>query len=118
MEFDDLLTNHLGEFGRYQKIIFILISLTAVASAFTTLGIIFVAAVPEHRCDIPRLDALGLDEVELLNLSIPFEYGNDGEKEYSSCKMYDRYVDFFYCIEHIFNTEYFSFYILMNTHVS
>ena len=90
MEFDDLLINHLGEFGRYQKIIFCLVSLTSIYFAVTNLGIIFIAGVPDHRCSVPELERLGLVEDRIKNLSIPLEENADGTQEYSKCKMYDR----------------------------
>ena len=90
MEFDELLTKHLGEFGRYQKIIFFLVSLTAIGTAFTNLGIIFVAGVPSHWCSVSELEEHDLTEEQMKNLSIPLEKQDNGEEEYSSCKMYDR----------------------------
>ena len=90
MEFDDLLTNHLGEFGRYQIIIFCLVSITSTTFAFTNIGIIFVAGVPEHWCSVSELQQYDLSDAQQQNLSIPLKATNDDKEIYSSCKMYER----------------------------
>ena len=55
MYFDDLLTDHLGEFGRYQKVVFVLYSLIAVFQGFHNLGIVFLGGVPDHWCAVPQV---------------------------------------------------------------
>ena len=49
MKFDDILEKQTGEFGPYQKRIYVLVCLPAVTAAFLTLLPNFILAAPEHR---------------------------------------------------------------------
>lgn len=56
IDFDDLLP-HIGEFGRYQKILFLLMIPFAFFVAFVYFSQIFLTLVPdEHWCRVPELD--------------------------------------------------------------
>lgn len=58
MDFDDLLP-YIGEFGRYQKILFLLMIPFAFFVAWTYFSQIFLTLVPEEfHCALPELDAL------------------------------------------------------------
>lgn len=48
MAYDDVLL-HLGEFGKYQKRIYLLLCLTVIPCAFHKLAGVFLGAVPNHR---------------------------------------------------------------------
>ncbi|KAI6229142.1 Organic cation transporter protein [Aphelenchoides fujianensis] len=50
MRFEDLIINHLGEFGRYQKIQFFLVCLPSMFTAMHALSWTFSAASVPHRC--------------------------------------------------------------------
>lgn len=52
MGYDEVL-GHLGEFGRYQKRIFLLVCLPAISCAFHKLASVFLMAKPDHRCLLP-----------------------------------------------------------------
>ncbi|XP_065336997.1 organic cation transporter protein-like isoform X1 [Cloeon dipterum] len=52
MAFDELLV-HLGEFGRYQKRIYLLLCLPAISCALHKLAWVFLAARAPHRCLMP-----------------------------------------------------------------
>ncbi|KAG4067767.1 hypothetical protein HA402_005539 [Bradysia odoriphaga] len=81
MDFDDLLP-HIGEFGRYQKILFLLMIPYAWFLVFVYFGQIFITIVPEqHWCNVPELQHLSIDE--RVELAIPLT--NDGR---SKCFMY------------------------------
>lgn len=55
IDFDDLLP-HIGEFGRYQKILFLLMIPFAFFVAFVYFSQIFITLVPdEHWCFVPEL---------------------------------------------------------------
>lgn len=55
IDFDDLLP-HIGEFGRYQKILFLFMIPFAFFVAFVYFSQIFITLVPEeHWCFIPEL---------------------------------------------------------------
>lgn len=58
IDFDDLLP-HIGEFGRYQKILFLLMIPFAFFVAFVYFSQIFITLVPdEHWCAVPELEKL------------------------------------------------------------
>lgn len=56
MGYDEVLT-HLGDFGKYQKIIYFLICLTSITCAFHKLAGVFLLAKPDFRCILPFEDA-------------------------------------------------------------
>ena len=58
MYFDELLTGYLGDFGRYQLLVFVMVSLVNIPVGFNTMGIVFLAGVPQHWCHVPQLDNL------------------------------------------------------------
>ncbi|XP_052811636.1 organic cation transporter protein-like [Mya arenaria] len=111
MKFDDI-TVLLGEFGKYQKILYFLVCLPAIFTGMQMLSSVFTLAIPDHRCALP---GLGNDTYEvqgqwhklLINQSITWETGKDDEGSlvYSSC---DRYVT-------NENTSYNAHYIPVNT---
>lgn len=62
MDFDDILP-HVGEFGRYQKILFLLMIPYAFFVAFVYFTQIFITLVPErHWCRIPELEHLSVQQ--------------------------------------------------------
>lgn len=62
VDFDDLLP-HVGEFGRYQKILFLLMIPFAFFVAFVYFSQIFITIVPEeHWCYVPELEHLSVEE--------------------------------------------------------
>ena len=48
--FDDVFKS-LGEFGRYQKFLYLLCSLVYTVTSMQLLGWVFVGAVPDHTCN-------------------------------------------------------------------
>src|SRR5579871_6208285 len=46
------LLNDAGSFGLYQKVQFFLVGLLAVLPAMTAFSYVFIAATPEHRCQL------------------------------------------------------------------
>ncbi|CAD7003454.1 organic cation transporter protein [Ceratitis capitata] len=84
MDFDDILPM-IGEFGKYQKILFLLMIPFATFVAFVYFSQIFMTLVPEqHWCHVPELEELTVEE--RLAISIP---RMRGIREYDNCKMYD-----------------------------
>lgn len=86
MAYDDVILR-MGEFGRYQRRIYLLLCLPAIICAFHKMGGVFLAADFGTRCLLP-VENLGnvtfkLDEA-YLNVSYPIE-----KSEPSKCKMYD-----------------------------
>lgn len=48
----DQLLNDAGSFGLYQKVQFLLVGLLAVLPAMTAFNYVFIAATPDHRCQL------------------------------------------------------------------
>lgn len=62
MDFDELLP-HVGEFGIYQRILFIMMIPFAFFVAFVYFSQIFITLVPEeHWCRVPELEHLTVEE--------------------------------------------------------
>lgn len=62
LDFDDLLP-HIGEFGLYQKLLFLCMIPFAFFVAFVYFSQIFMTLVPEeHWCRVPELEHLNLTE--------------------------------------------------------
>lgn len=62
IDFDDLLP-HIGEFGRYQKILFLFMIPFAFFVAFVYFSQIFITLVPEeHWCFVPELANLTVEQ--------------------------------------------------------
>ncbi|OPJ87920.1 organic cation/carnitine transporter 2-like [Patagioenas fasciata] len=78
------VTAFLGEWGRFQRVIFFLLSASIVPNGFTGLSIVFLAGTPEHRCAVPRWANLS---AEWLNNSVPLE-PRDGQAAPSRCRRY------------------------------
>ncbi|XP_006626299.2 organic cation transporter protein [Lepisosteus oculatus] len=70
MNFDDVL-NHIGGFGKFQKILYVWICLPQILLGFHMLVSIFTGAIPPHRCRAP---SVGLSSSpgtsEILNFSL------------------------------------------------
>lgn len=62
IDFDDLLP-HVGEFGTYQRILFVLMIPFAFFVAWVYFSQIFITLVPEeHWCRVPELENLTVEE--------------------------------------------------------
>lgn len=62
IDFDDLLP-HIGEFGTYQRILFVLMIPFAFFVAWVYFSQIFITLVPEgHWCRVPELENLTVEE--------------------------------------------------------
>ncbi|KAB0795654.1 hypothetical protein PPYR_12493 [Photinus pyralis] len=80
-EFDDLLP-HVGEFGLYQKILFLLMIPFAFFVAWVYFSQIFITITPErYWCRVPELE--NLTREERVHLAIP-----NGEGGLEKCQMY------------------------------
>ncbi|XP_053978620.1 organic cation transporter protein isoform X1 [Hylaeus volcanicus] len=81
MDFDELLP-YVGEFGLYQKILFLLMIPFASFVAWVYFSQIFITLVPdEYWCWVPELENLTVDQRR--SLAIPI-----GREGYSRCSMY------------------------------
>ncbi|XP_063045679.1 organic cation/carnitine transporter 2-like [Engraulis encrasicolus] len=80
----------LGEWGPFQRLIFVLLSLSAIPSGYISLSMVFIADTPPHHCRVPSLNSSygGLG----YNLSIPTEELK-GETILSRCRRYTEQED-------------------------
>ncbi|XP_075149164.1 organic cation transporter protein-like [Haematobia irritans] len=89
MGYDEVLT-HLGDFGRYQKIIYFLICLTSITCAFHKLAGVFLLAKPDFRCILPFENASEVEYNDLRPELWPLAYPKDIlGVEYQTCSYYD-----------------------------
>ncbi|XP_068085199.1 organic cation transporter protein-like [Anabrus simplex] len=85
IDFDDVLP-HMGEFGLYQKILFVLLAPFAFFVAFVYFAQIFITITPEHHwCKIPALMGHNLSHDARMRLSIP----RLADGSYDKCHMFD-----------------------------
>ncbi|XP_030376006.1 organic cation transporter protein-like [Scaptodrosophila lebanonensis] len=90
MGYDDVI-KHLGEFGRYQRRIYLLLCLPAIICAFHKLAGVFLLARPEFRCLLPFEDAstASYDSLPLTQWPLHYPLNNETGK-WESCEYYDR----------------------------
>ncbi|XP_076466252.1 organic cation transporter protein-like [Babylonia areolata] len=79
MLFDHIL-QEIGEFGCYQKQVYVLATIPAMMIAFETMSVIFIFFIPDHRCSIPGLhsdtyDIQGDNHSYLVSQTIPMTNG-------------------------------------------
>ncbi|XP_034478926.1 organic cation transporter protein [Drosophila innubila] len=55
MDFDDIL-KEIGEFGRYQRVNYLLICLPVLFAAANSLSYVFTAGIPKYRCRVDECD--------------------------------------------------------------
>ncbi|KAG8228028.1 hypothetical protein J437_LFUL003664 [Ladona fulva] len=60
-DFDDILP-YLGEFGLYQKILFLLLAPFLFFVAYVYFAQIFITLTPPHWCHIPELEGLTAEQ--------------------------------------------------------
>ncbi|XP_005092439.2 organic cation transporter protein [Aplysia californica] len=75
MQFDDLL-QYLGEFGAFQKRVYLLLCLTCIVHGMRMVVLVFLLYTPRHRCAVPgypndTFDITSLEHEELVNKWIP-----------------------------------------------
>ncbi|NXC54774.1 S22A5 protein, partial [Aleadryas rufinucha] len=80
----DAATAFLGEWGRFQRLVFFLLSASIIPNGFNGLSIVFLAGTPEHWCVVPRGANLS---GEWRNASIPLEL-RGGQEAPSRCRRY------------------------------
>ncbi|XP_046582580.1 organic cation transporter protein-like [Haliotis rubra] len=91
MKYDDILKD-LGEFGTYQKRLYVLLCIPMVSLGIQIMVTVFTLGVPDHRCAVPGLDndtylIQGEQHARAVNAAIPA--ADEGTQLYSSCHVYD-----------------------------
>lgn len=89
MDFDEILPL-VGEFGKYQKLMIILVILPGtIPCGFNAYNQLFMASAVEHWCKIPGAENASTEQKDYLkNISIPLQFVN-GKYQYSKCFMRD-----------------------------
>ncbi|XP_054245000.1 solute carrier family 22 member 4 isoform X2 [Indicator indicator] len=80
----DAATAFLGEWGRFQRLVFFLLSASIIPNGFNGMSAVFLAGTPEHHCAVPPEANLS---AEWLNASIPLET-QGGQAAPSHCRRY------------------------------
>ena len=91
MKFDDLLRDHVGDCGRYQAFVVIILCMIGIPEAMFLLDIVFTAGRPDFWCAIPKPKG-ALENIThdvWLNHTVPWE-DRDGEWRRSRCSYYNR----------------------------
>lgn len=99
INFDEILP-HIGEMGRYQLALYLLMCIPAtLPAAFLAFNQVFLSAVPLHWCKVPELlahadaeDSSRLDLEHIKRLSIPrinLGEGREHYVHYKRCYQYD-----------------------------
>ncbi|XP_028815465.1 solute carrier family 22 member 4-like isoform X2 [Denticeps clupeoides] len=83
MDYDEAIS-FLGEWGPFQKSVFLLLSLSTVPNGYSGMAMVFLSDTPEHRCRAPYL----LDSGANLSQALPTETGADGASRYSRCSRF------------------------------
>lgn len=88
MAYDDVIL-HIGEFGRYQRRIFLLLCLPAICSSFHKMGGVFLSDKVDFRCLLPEENpesATFLLPKNISDLNFPWD---DQTQRWSQCERYD-----------------------------
>lgn len=88
MKFDDILKD-VGEFGKYQKVVYFLLCLPSFATGLFMMHLVFVMETPNYRCKIADYpdDTFGVKDPEhqrLVEMTIP----RDSIGDYEKCSFY------------------------------
>jgi OCT family organic cation transporter-like MFS transporter 4/5 len=111
---------HIGEFGPYQLLIFVLVGITAFIPAIVGYSYSFYAAVPNFRCKIPHL-ANDTYEIwsdfhkEQIDMFVPLNKDSAYRDIYDKCNLKVFNADsgagnftLVQCSEFVYSNEYFG----------
>uniref|UniRef100_A0A8C5PW85 Solute carrier family 22 member 3 n=1 Tax=Leptobrachium leishanense TaxID=445787 RepID=A0A8C5PW85_9ANUR len=91
--FDEVL-KEAGEYGRYQKRVFILLCMTGITFAFSFVSVVFLGQLPEsYWCRTPEVEQISKicawSPHEERNFTVPWTAAERSEQSQSHCHMYD-----------------------------
>ncbi|XP_033635850.1 organic cation transporter protein-like isoform X2 [Asterias rubens] len=84
MHFDEAL-KYLGDFGRYQKVVYFTLCLLAIPCAWHSLGNTFLSASPDHHCSLYDGYTYNTSQEALMSCAVPRK--DDGS--WDSCRRYN-----------------------------
>ncbi|XP_076250638.1 organic cation transporter protein [Rhynchophorus ferrugineus] len=101
----DTLMGYLGDFGKYQAWQFTLHILSAVMAGLNMLSLVTVAAVPDHRCEIPGYEGVYHKNGSILDEYIPkLPNGN-----WDNCRLFNTTTNETYkCNSWVFDDFYYQ----------
>ncbi|XP_017770188.1 PREDICTED: organic cation transporter protein [Nicrophorus vespilloides] len=103
----DTLMGHLGDFGKYQFLQFVLHLLAAVTAGIHMLSLVTVAAVPEHRCLIPGVE-VNRSESNYHNIEHRHLIPQLDSGAFDSCRTLDVYNNTVDCEEWVYDNTYYK----------
>lgn len=86
MEFDDILKQYVGDFGRYQLLFYFWVTSVSLILAVSMLDYAFIAAAPDYWCSVPALNTYNFTQEEIEIFVSPA----DDTNECDACLMYVR----------------------------
>ncbi|XP_064638935.1 organic cation transporter protein-like [Lineus longissimus] len=90
MKFDDVLTHHVGQVGRYQWFLYISLTVAATPTAWFAIAMVFVgggSGGQNYECQMPEhLKNASLPK----HVLVPMEVDATGEAIFSKCQYYDH----------------------------
>ncbi|XP_076147907.1 organic cation/carnitine transporter 2-like isoform X3 [Alosa pseudoharengus] len=89
MDYDEV-TSFLGEWGAFQKAMFLLLSLSTVPNGYAGMAMVFLADTPDHHCQLPHLDTSWQQHNLSLSPSLPLEERAGGQWALGRCQRYRR----------------------------
>ncbi|XP_037605527.1 solute carrier family 22 member 5-like [Sebastes umbrosus] len=81
-DYDDT-TAFLGQWGRFQQIVFFLLCVSVMPNGFGAFSVVFLTDIPGHHCLVPEVNLTQ----DWRNATIPIEVV-DGKRELSRCSRY------------------------------
>ncbi|XP_016943475.3 organic cation transporter protein isoform X1 [Drosophila suzukii] len=90
LDFDEILAE-IGEFGRFQRLNYLLICLPVLFAAANSLSYVFTAGSPTYRCYVPGCDSLDHPDygADWVSIAVPGSWSKRGHFTPSTC---DRFM--------------------------
>ena len=89
VEFDELLTNYIGEFGPFQWFALFLLCYEGIITCFVVLSPVFIAGVPDHWCDITDNVNISTCTQNEIQVNLLPQEKRDGKIQHSQCQRYE-----------------------------
>lgn len=115
MDYESII-KEIGQFGRWQKIVYFNACIIALVEAFMTFGFSFVGYTPKFRCRVPSCDLPDSNNYnsDFLNFSIPLDEDGDldqcrrfkiGNESLNSCSPDLFSPESEVCSDHVYDTS-------------